>query len=203
MHASADRRAQLLRGIESIRTLAERADSNAIDRLLAQPSTIRHLDGHTLDFLRRAQDLLLFTTQALATNIETQSSPGRHGRPRDGASNIDTAPSTRGLPITPDHAAPLDAAEAWRRAHLYLPPHHEEPSLIHIQEFDNGYQAIPIQISVSEPLLIPTIESATTLVIDKTTGAVTRWPLLPLDVLASQYRRYKREEPMTFDGHRQ
>ncbi|MFD0535293.1 hypothetical protein ACFQY7_17620 [Actinomadura luteofluorescens] len=42
-----------------------------------------------------------------------------------------------------------------------------------------------------------------TLVIDKSTGTVTRWPLLPLDALARLYRRYQQRELMTFDDQPQ
>lgn len=176
MHA-AGRHAHLLQALENIRTLAERADRNAIDRLLTQPSTASHLDDHTLDFLRRAQDLIFITTQTLTAML---ASDGSSSRP-------------------PAH---LDAAEAWRRAHLHLPHRDDAPILVHIQEFEEGYQATPILVPIPEPPQVPTMETATTLVIDKTTGTVTRWPLLPLDTLARQYRRYMNQEPMTFaDRH--
>ncbi|MFA1551778.1 hypothetical protein [Actinomadura chokoriensis] len=170
MHTTADR-APLLQGIESIRTLAELADPTAIARLLDQPAAISHLDDHTLDFLRRAQDLLLATTRTLTGALE---------------------PTRR--PTT------IDIAEAWHRALLHLPRRDDGPVLIHIQEFEDAYQAIPILVPIPEPPPVPTLETATTLVIDKTTGTVTRWPLLPLDVLTSQYRRYKHQEPMLLDN---
>ena len=194
MNPAADYHTQLLHGIENIRARAERADRRAIDHLLTHPAA-GHLDAHTLDFLRHAQDLILITAQALTSSIGTPESPSTSSRQDEGA---DTAPTTRRRQPTPDHTTPLDAAEAWRRAHLYLPTHHEEPILIHVQEFQDGYQAIPIPLAIPEPPPVPTIESPTTLVIDKTTGTVTRWPLLPLDVLANQYRRYCCHEPMTF-----
>lgn len=174
MHPAANRHAHLLQALENIRTLAERADRNAIDRLLTQPSATRHLDDHTLDFLRRAQDLIFTTTQTLTTMLAS-----------DGSSS--------------SHPAHLDAAEAWRRAHLHLPYRDDALVLVHIQEFGEGYQAIPILVPIPEPPPVPTSETATTLVIDKTTGTVTRWPLLRLDTLARQYRRYINQEPMTFD----
>lgn len=174
MHPAANRHAHLLQALENIRTLAERADRNAIDRLLAQPSTASHLDEPTLDFLRRAQDLISITTQTLTRMPASDGSPSSH----------------------PAH---FDAAEAWRRAHLHMPYRDDALVLIHIQEFGEGYQAIPILVPIPEPPLVPTIETATTLVIDKTTGTVTRWPLLRLDTLARQYRRYMNQEPMTFD----
>ncbi|MFF4242622.1 hypothetical protein ACFYYL_42725 [Actinomadura geliboluensis] len=175
MHA-ADRDTHLLQALENIRTLAERADRNVIDRLLTQPAATRHLDYHTLDFLRRAQDLIFITTQTLTTVLASDGSSSRH----------------------PAH---LDAAEAWRRAHLHMPCRDDALVLIHIQEFGEGYQAIPILVPVPEPPLVPTIETATTLVIDKTTGTVTRWPLLRLDTLARYYRHYMKQEPMIFDVH--
>lgn len=200
MHPAANRHAYLLQALDNIRALAERANSDAIDSLLAQPPDPRHLDDHTLDFLRRAKDLIFITTQTLTTMLETEGGSSRHGSQRDeasynAASHIAYSPS-----LTPNHPAHLDAAEAWRRAHLHLPYRDDAPVLIHIQEFAEGYQAIPILVPIPEPPSMPTIETATTLVIDKTTGTVTRWPLLRLDALARQYRRYMNQEPMTFDN---
>ncbi|MEU8344781.1 hypothetical protein AB0C74_24030 [Spirillospora sp. NPDC048832] len=199
MHSADDHHAHLRRGIESIRTLAERADRNAIDRLLTQPPAINNLDDHTLDFLRRAQDLLLTTTQILTTILETQASPNKRGHQQDGSTNTDPCPATHSPSAAQNNLTPVDVAEAWRRADLHLPRHHEHPILLHIQEFEDGYQAIPIQVSIPEPPSIPNIETPTTLVIDKATGAVTRWPLLCINVLSHQYRRYRRQAPMTFD----
>ncbi|GAA0544257.1 hypothetical protein GCM10009546_02890 [Actinomadura livida] len=71
--------------------------------------------------------------------------------------------------------------------------------LLHIEEFDDGYRATPVAVSLPEPPRVPTIKPPATLVIDKTTGAVTRWPLLPINVLAKQYRRYLHQEPMDLD----
>lgn len=172
MRPAANRHAHLLQALENIRTLAERADRNAIDRLLTQPSATHILDDHTLDFLRRAQDLLLSITQMTNGALESQ---GRH--------------------------VEIDIAEAWRRAYLHLPRRDGDPILVHMQEFDDGYQAIPVKVPVPEAPPVPTCETATTLVIDKATGIVTCWPLLAPDVLARQYRRYKGQTPMTFDDH--
>ncbi|GAA1833914.1 hypothetical protein [Actinomadura chokoriensis] len=174
MHTSADRYTHLLRGLETIRRMAERADRTAIARLLNQPAAAGHLDEPTLDFLRQAQDLLLTTTRTLTRALEPT------GRP-----------------------SAIDAAEAWRRAHLHLPRRGDELVLIHLAEFEDAYQAIPVLVDIPEPPPVPTLETATTLVIDKATGTVTRWPLLPLDVLARQYRRYKHREPMTLGGPEQ
>ncbi|NKZ03283.1 hypothetical protein [Actinomadura latina] len=182
----------------NIRTLAERADRNAIDRLLTQPSVTSHLDDHTLDFLRHAQDLLFITTQTLTTVLQAEGSSGTHCCQKDEGLNPEAHPA-HGSPLTPNRSVSLDAAEAWRRARQYLPDRQEDPIVLHLQEFEDGYQAIPILVSIPDPPPVPTVEAVTTLVIDKTTGLVTRWPLLPLDALAKQYRRYKRDEPMTFD----
>jgi hypothetical protein len=54
-------------------------------------------------------------------------------------------------------------------------------------------------VAIPDPALVPTIETPTALVVDKVTGAVTRWPLLPLPVLERQYRRYQSGQPMIFD----
>ncbi|HEU5023600.1 MAG TPA: hypothetical protein VFV01_01640 [Spirillospora sp.] len=94
----------------------------------------------------------------------------------------------------------IDAAEAWRRARLRLPGSNDESALlIHIEEFGDGFLAVPIRVAIPEPPPVPTAETPTGLVVDMCTGTVTRWPLLPLPVLAMQYRRYQNGQPMTFD----
>lgn len=122
-----------------------------------------------------------------------------HHTHADSSDQLDAQPYAAVLALTPQDLVTVDAAEAWRRAHLHLPRRREDPILIHIQEFEDGYQAIPILATLPEPSRVPTIETPTTLVIDKTTGTVTRWPLLPLDILANQYRRYQDQEPMNLE----
>ncbi|MES9541863.1 hypothetical protein [Actinomadura sp. NPDC000600] len=199
MYIEADRLARLRRSAEQIRMLAERADRTAIDRFLARPETAHQLDAPTLDFLRQAQDLISTTTQVLTTALEAADPSHNDGGQPAAACNADLylAPLGAG-DVAPASTRLVDIAEAWRCAHLLLSRHHDNPILIHIQEFEDGYQAIPIAAHIPEPPPVPTIET-TTLVIDKITGTVTRWPLLPLDALARLYRRYQQREPMTFD----
>lgn len=195
--------ADFLRDFESIRTLAERADRTAIDRFLNQPSATSQLDDHTLDFLRRIQNLVLATTQKLTRALDTGELPTKCSCRQDGTPNSEDCSTPYSLATAAPSAAfecpaALDTAEAWRRAHVRLPTHDEDPILIHIREFEDGYQAIPVVVAIPTPPPVPTIETPTTPVIDKVTGTVTWWPLLPLDVLARQYRRYKHREPMVF-----
>ncbi|MFA1546127.1 hypothetical protein [Actinomadura chokoriensis] len=200
MYIEADRLARLRRSAEKIRMLAERADRTAIARFLARPEIARQLDAPTLDFLRQAQELISTTTYVLTTTLEAADpSPNDGGEPT-ATSNADLYLAPLGAAsLTPAATRPLGTAEAWHSAHVRLCRHQDNPILIHIQEFEDGYQAIPIAVTIPEPPPVPTVETATTLVIDKITGAVTQWPLLPLDGLARLYRRYQQREPMTFD----
>jgi hypothetical protein len=194
MPAATDRHAHILRGAESIQRLAERADPQAIERLLTQPAAA-HLDDDTLDFLHRARNLVSITAQALVTVLESTASSTMRGYEQEQTSANCPTPS-----LAAQHPGPLDAAEAWRRARLYFSRQHEDPILVHIEEFDHGYQAMPIVLSLPELPSSPTIETPTTLVFDKTTGAAPLWPLLRLDVLASHYRSYKRQAPITLES---
>lgn len=197
MHAATDRLAHLLQDVENIWRLAERADSEAIENLLAQP-VADHLDDHTLNFLRRAQDLIFITTRTLTMVLRTAAPSTTRGCQQE--ETTDTGSCFPSL-LASQHPMPLDAAEAWRRARLHFSRHHEDSILIHIKEFEEGYQAIPIVASVPEPPPVPTIETPTTLVLDKATGAATLWPLLRLEVLARHYLSYKRQAPIAFDSH--
>ncbi|MEU8803287.1 hypothetical protein [Spirillospora sp. NPDC048819] len=195
MHKAADLHARLARATEDIRAFAGRVASNGINQVFDRLIRTGDPDANTIAFLCRVHDLLVSAEDALMVVIEAhrehEGPSGQHGCQHCGKALVPTLPN--GISVGP--------AEAWRRAHLHLPARHDEPILIHIQEFEDGYQAIPILTTIPEPPPVPTLETPTTLVIDKTTGTVTRWPLLPIDVLAKQYHRYQHQEPMTFDGH--
>jgi hypothetical protein len=192
MHTGADLHARLARDIEALRNLAGRVDSNGGDRVLDQLTRTGDLDD-IIVFLRRAHDHLISVTETLTLVI------GAHGVHEDSSGHPDLRDQAKGFASTPHDFIRVDAAEAWRRAHLHLTDHRDTPILLHIEEFEDGYRATPVLVSLPKPPRVPTVTTPTTFVIRKTTGAVTRWPLLPLDVLAKQYRRYLRQEPMDLD----
>ena len=195
MHNAADLHARLARAIEDLRALVGRVDSNGSDLVLDQLTSSGDLTD-AVACLRHAHELLINIAETLTSVVGAHHT---HGNCHDRFSRQHhaTVPA-----LTPQDFTTIDAAEAWRRAHLHLPDHRDDPILIHIQEFEDGYQAIPILATIPEPPPVPTVETPTTLVIDKTTAIVTRWPLLPVDVLANQYRRYQHQEPMNLDDSR-
>ncbi|TDE29994.1 hypothetical protein, partial [Actinomadura sp. 6K520] len=149
MHTGAELHAQLARDIEALRTLTGRADSNGGDRVLDQLTRTGDLDD-TIVFLCRVHDLLIRITETLtlvvgAHHVREDSS----GRPnlRNHAGISDS---------TPQGLSKVDAAEAWRRAHLHLTDHRDTPVLLHIEEFEDGYRATPILLSLPEPPRFPT-----------------------------------------------
>ncbi|MFI0350975.1 hypothetical protein [Actinomadura sp. 9N407] len=207
-----DPHGHIARTVDELLATVRRADQATIRRFLDAASSNDRLDTHSLALLRQAPNLSL----TLATVLNTLLDEHAHGSDKPARpSCIEPAePNTCGIlqrvvdavGAAHGHQA-MDAAEAWRRANLYLSDPNDGALLVHIQEFEDGFFATPICVALPEPPHVPTIETATGLVIDKVTGTVTRWPRLPLDVLAKQYRRYQRDEPMTFTtdnapGHR-
>ncbi|MEV5831566.1 hypothetical protein AB0L25_38995 [Spirillospora sp. NPDC052242] len=93
----------------------------------------------------------------------------------------------------------VGAAEAWHRVRQHLPGDNDQPILLHVQEFEDGFLVLPVVVELPEPPPVPDIDTVTTFVVDKATGTVTRWPLLKFDILTDQYRRYRRGEPLTYD----
>lgn len=189
MHPATDRYARLFRAVETIGHLAEQVTSDAIDSLLAHPLTHTHIDDTTLNALRGTSDAITTLRRALTALLEAAAAPTDE--------TLD-APASKGskshqLVKAPEPAGPkvIDAAEAWRRAHLHLPAGSEHPIVFHIQELEEVYRALPVIVELPAPDPIPTIESATTFLIDKSTGAVTLWPLLPTQTIAHEYRRYR------------
>ncbi|GAA0284362.1 hypothetical protein GCM10009527_095540 [Actinomadura nitritigenes] len=190
MHPAADRYTRLLRAVETVGKLAQQGDIETIEHLLTQPTTTR-LDASTANALRNARDSILVIRRALTALLEAAH--------EDGTTLNVIARPTGDDPTSLGHRS-IDRAEAWRRAHRHLPSHGTTLLLLHIEEFQDGFRALPVQVDIPEPPSIPSLETPTTLAVDKTTGAVTRWPLLSLDVLSRQYRRYRQGEPMTLDA---
>jgi hypothetical protein len=191
MHTIDDRYVRLLQALETVGKLTQQGDTEAIERLLAQPVSTTRFDAPTIGTLRHARDSILAIRRALLALLETAAADGP-------TPNLATTREPSDESTTVGHGA-IDCAEAWRRANLRLLDHGGTSVLLHVEEFAEGYRAIPVLVEIPEAPSTPTLETPTTLVIDKTTGAVTYWPQLSLDVLAQQYRRYRRGEPMTFD----
>ncbi|MDL4813078.1 hypothetical protein [Actinomadura opuntiae] len=203
MHSAPDRHARLSQAVDTMANAARRADRRSIGRNLKKVAN--QLDYHSLEFLCRAPDLVLVLCEALTAVLEVHRHPAdSHPRRKNEERWNHPCGTIRQLEavLGETRAAQtisIDAAEAWRRARRHLSARVEEPVFIHIQEFEDGFLALPIQVAIPEPATIPTIETPTALVIDKATGAVTRWPLLALPLLERQYRRYQCGQPMTFD----
>ncbi|MFB4298480.1 hypothetical protein [Actinomadura sp. NTSP31] len=194
MHPPADRYTRLLQAIETVGKLAQQDDIESIEHLLDQPATMSRLDASTINALRNARDSILTIRRALTTLFEAATADCPTPNPA-----AIRPPSDE--PLAAGHRT-IDRAEAWRRAHRHLPDHGNTPLLLHIEEFQDGYRALPVLVEIPEAPSIPTLETPTALAIDKITGAVTRWPLLYLDVFARQYRRYRQGEPMVLDAIR-
>ncbi|MEU6041228.1 hypothetical protein ABZ801_38130 [Actinomadura sp. NPDC047616] len=107
------------------------------------------------------------------------------------------------MPRTVHHVglrlATIDAAEAWRRARSHFKESGEEEPLISIQPFPEGFLARHVHTALPAPPALPEPSTERVLVVDRITGQLTVWPLMPLTTTSTQYRRFKRGEPMTFE----
>lgn len=167
--------------VHSVMTAALRADPAAIDRVLAGLDKSQ-LDACSRDFVREARRLVLASSVALSTILGPHSPKddpyGRlicrgcgtaECRMLRSVGNVFAAYSVRPMAV--------DRAEAWRRADAFfggLP--------LMIEEFEEGFVARPC---VSD--------GGTLLVIDRCSGAVSRWPSgLSREQLIPGYRSYVR-----------
>ncbi|MBC6462092.1 hypothetical protein [Actinomadura sp. HBU206391] len=150
------------------------------------------MDGHTAAFLRRARRLTLAGAAALSAAVGVH----RYGPGADGTwrcLNCGTAEPCRTLRRTAEAltaylgAQPygIDRAEAWRRAETWLTRGGRPRVAVAVEEFAEGYIARPIPYGPEEH------EHERVVVVDRRTGGLTLWPVLPENVLAEQYRRYK------------
>ncbi|MGW5414605.1 hypothetical protein [Actinomadura geliboluensis] len=68
--------------------------------------------------------------------------------------------------------------------------------LVLLSDLGAFYVARGVSAVLSEPPQVPMPDGETVLVLDKGSGRMSRWPLLPDADLIVQYRRYLRGEPM-------
>lgn len=166
---------------------AMRADTAAIDALL-QRAEEPWLDAYSSDFVREARRLVLACAAAF-TSILGVHRPGDdpYGREICRACGI---ADCRLLNLIGDVLAAyalrpgeVDRAEAWRRAEASFADGSRSLPLA-VEEFEEGFAIRQVSDGCEGDGVL--------LVVDRHTGAVSRWPRLPLDELAEQYRRYQR-----------
>lgn len=170
--------------VRSAMAAAMRADDRAIHGLVAEPGGAG-LDPHTRAFVREARRLTLACTAAL-TCVLAAHRPGSDPtgapicrgcgtaecRTLHGVADVLAAYSVR--------PAPVDRAEAWRRADACLGG---RPVPVSVEEFRDGFIVRPAEIAADD--LSPV------LIVDRDTGALSRWPAMPSDLLAREYGRYR------------
>jgi hypothetical protein len=172
------------RCVRSVMTAAMRADPRAIDAVVGALEGGR-LDPHSREFVREARRLVLACGVGLTALLKVHR-PGvdSHGHEicrgcgtsgcRTLRSIADVLAAYAVRPVT------VDRAEAWRRADAELGRTH--PVALVIDEFEEGFIARPVPHAQGSPDPL--------LVIDRHTGALTRWPALHRDSLIAHYRNY-------------
>ncbi|QKW37293.1 hypothetical protein HUT06_27495 [Actinomadura sp. NAK00032] len=172
------------RRVHAAMTAAMRADVHAIDAALVQHGS-GSLDAHSREFLGASRRLVLACTAALTCVLSTHR-PGTDARGRDICHGCGT-PGCRTLQGIADvltayavRPGPIDRAEAWRRADNHF-AHGARPVPVIVEEFPDGFIARAATAADGpRPILI----------VDRLTGALSRWPSLPHDTLVREYARH-------------
>lgn len=173
------------RRVHSAVIAAQRADPQAIAAFVQHPPG---LDPHTRGFLRDARSLAMAYTVALTAVLEGHRPDGRHCR-ACGTLECRTLRRVAGvLAAYSVRPVPIDRLEAWRRADACLIRGDRPTVPLGIQPFEYGFVASPA-FDIGEGDFV--------LIIDQLTGAVTRWPRLPLDVLTREYGNHLTPRPGT------
>ncbi|WP_143220411.1 hypothetical protein [Actinomadura sp. CNU-125] len=174
--------AQAHRRVHAVMTSAMRADASALEALATGPAGAR-LDPYTREFVRDSRRLLLAGSAGL-TCVLAAHRPGegpdgtpicrgcgtRDCRTLHGLADVLTAYAVRPVPI--------DRAEAWRRADACFRAE-ARPVPLAVDEFDEGFIVRPVRPGGASPLIV-----------DRGTGALTRWPDFRREVLIEHYCRY-------------
>ncbi|MBA9005448.1 hypothetical protein [Thermomonospora cellulosilytica] len=168
---------------------ALRADPDAIAASVAD--TDGGLDPHSREFLRGARRLVLACATGLVAVLEAHRPVADPSGGRIcGGCGTATCPTLRRVAqVLAAHSVrppAIDRAEAWRRADACLSRDRRRPVAIEIHEFEHGFVARPVH---------GTRPDGSLLVIDRCTGRLTRWPSLPLETLAREYRAHLTGRP--------
>ncbi|WP_242906949.1 hypothetical protein [Actinomadura terrae] len=173
------RHTEISRGVHSAMTIAMRADAHAIDAVLVEGG---RLDPRSRKFVGQALACGAAMTRVLAAHRPRDDSYGREiclgcGTPDcqtlRGVDHVLAAYSVRPVAV--------DRAEAWRRADACL-RHDGRPVPLAVEEFPAGFVARPVEMAAGGTCL---------LVVDRFTGVLSRWPLMPFETLVGKYERYR------------
>ncbi|MBO2451202.1 hypothetical protein J4573_29200 [Actinomadura barringtoniae] len=182
----ARRHAVIRERVHAMMTAAMRADGAAIDAFLERADG-PWLDPHSIEFVREARRLVLASAAALTTVLGVHR-PGDDPYGREICRACGIADCRLIKLITDVFAAyavrpgEVDRAEAWRRAEQWFGEGpHRFP--LAVDEFEQGFAFRQVS-DADGPLLV----------VDRRTGALSRWPDLPRDELVEHYRCYLRRE---------
>ncbi|WP_067480884.1 hypothetical protein [Actinomadura hibisca] len=167
--------------VQSAMAIAMRADNARIADVLLAGNGLAPQDAA---FVREARGLTLAFAAALLTVLRVHR-PGHDpygvplclgcGRPQcrtvAAVAELLTAYRVR--------FAPVDRAEAWRRADRWFAEQCGSPRPLTVEEFGTGFA-------------VRAVAFEGVLVVDRDTGALSRWPNLPTPDLAEQHQRYQR-----------
>ncbi|NKZ06286.1 hypothetical protein [Actinomadura latina] len=171
---------QVHRQVHAAMTAAMRADVHSIDAALVQHG---RLDPYSREFVGQSRRLVLACTAAL-TCVLSAHRPGGDPRGREicrgcgtrdcrtlhGVADVLAAYSVR--------PAPVDRAEAWRRADAHF-ARDGRPVPVIVEEFADGF--------IARVAAAPSGDPHPVLIVDRHTGALSRWPALPHDLLIREY----------------
>lgn len=171
---------QVHRRVHAAMTAAMRADVHSIDAALVQRG---NLDPYSREFIGASRRLVLACTAAL-TCVLSAHRPGDdpHGREicrgcgtRDCRTLHGVSDVLAAYTVTP---AAVDRAEAWRRADVYFARDGRSVPVL-VEEFPDGF--------ITRAAAVPADDPAPVLIVDRHTGALSRWPAMPYDILIREY----------------
>ncbi|GAA4147180.1 hypothetical protein [Actinomadura keratinilytica] len=167
--------------VDSVMLIAMRADVRAIHTVAGDGRA----DWQTRTFVREARRLTLGCAAGLSAVLDRHR-PGTDPYGHEVCRACGTSACSTLKAIADVFAAyavrpaAVDRAEAWRRADAYLG---SRGVPLVIEEFAEGFVARPVPGGNG------------LLVVDRATGALTRWPDLPTAELVERYRHYLRGAP--------
>ncbi|WP_412518525.1 hypothetical protein K8Z49_10900 [Actinomadura madurae] len=175
---------QVHRRVHAAMTAAMRADVHAIDAALVQNGV---LDPYSRDFVAESRRLVLACTAAL-TCVLSAHRPGEdpHGREICRGCGTRGCRTLRGVAdvLTAYTVRPcgVDRAEAWRRADAHF-TRGARPVPVIVEEFPDGF--------ITRAADAPADDPAPLLIVDRHTGALSRWSRMPHPTLIREYTAYR------------
>ncbi|MGI5171629.1 hypothetical protein ACQEU3_45520 [Spirillospora sp. CA-253888] len=204
--------ARLALTVQAAESSAMRADQQTVERAVQHLAETELLDKASAEFLRESSRMVVGLSAALNAVLDVHQAMLHPDGSDVGCRECGTAAASCRTLKQIAHTFTLhrlrrlpcvDAAEAWRRARARYRPSDSKEVASLVTEISGAFVVRSLAVTLPSPPARVGPGSERVLVVDKLTGQVVVWPLMPEAALAASYARYRKGQstiPLETDG---